>query len=63
MAPKKGQTYIPIPIPYHGTIVYLPTNSSQKSSKNHVSNEKNPGWLDYIGDYTTQLYRDYNKPL
>ena len=28
-----------------------------------VSNEKNPGWLRYIGDYTTQLYRDYNKPL
>ena len=24
---------------------------------------KNPGWLGYIGDYTTQLYRDYNKPL
>ena len=22
-----------------------------------------PGWLSYIGDYTTQLYRDYNKPL
>ena len=22
-----------------------------------------PGWLGYIGDYTTQLYRDYNKPL
>ena len=29
-----------------------------------VSNEKKPGWLGYIGDYTTQLYRDYNnKPL
>ena len=25
----------------------------------HVSNEKNLGWLGYIGDYTTQLYRDY----
>ena len=23
----------------------------------HVSNEKNLGWLGYIGDYTTQLYR------
>ena len=22
-----------------------------------------PGWLGYIWDYTTQLYRDYNKPL
>ena len=29
----------------------------------HLSQEKNPGWLGYIGDYTTQLYRDYNKPL
>ena len=28
-----------------------------------LSNEKNPGWLRYIGDYVpTQLYRDYNKP-
>ena len=24
---------------------------------------KNPGCLGYIGDYTTQLYGDYNKPL
>ena len=24
-----------------------------------VSSEKKPGWLFYIGDYTTQLYRDY----
>ena len=28
-----------------------------------LSNEKNPGYLLYMGDYTTQLYRDYNKPL
>ena len=28
-----------------------------------VSHEKNPGWLGYIRDYTTQLYRDYNKSL
>ena len=27
-----------------------------------VSNEKYPGCLVYIGDYTTQLYRDYNTP-
>ena len=25
--------------------------------------KKKPGWLGYIGDFTTQLYRDYNKPL
>ena len=24
----------------------------------HVSHEKYSGWLGYIGDYTTQLYRD-----
>jgi len=29
----------------------------------HLSHEKYPGWLGYIGHYTTQLYRDYNKPL
>ena len=28
-----------------------------------LSHEKNPGWLGYIGDYTTQLYGDYSKPL
>ena len=27
----------------------------------YLSNEKNLGWLGYIGDYTTQLYRDYNE--
>ena len=27
-----------------------------------VSNEQNPGWLGYIGGYTTQIYRDYNEP-
>ncbi len=29
----------------------------------HMSHEKTPGWLGYIGDCTTQLYGDYNKPL
>ncbi len=28
-----------------------------------LSYEKSPGWLGYIRDYTTQLYRDYKKPL
>ena len=27
------------------------------------SSVENPGWLGYIGDYTTQLYGDYNKPI
>ena len=32
--------------------------------KTQLSNEKRaPGWLGYIGDYTTLLYRDYNNPL
>ena len=35
---------------------------SLKESFQLMSNEKNPGCLGYIGDYTTQLYRDYNKP-
>ena len=29
----------------------------------NMSNEKNPGCFGYIGDYTAQLYGDYNKPL
>ena len=31
--------------------------------KKHLSNEKNPGCLGCIGDYTTQLYGDFNKPV
>ena len=30
---------------------------------NQLSNEKKPGCLVYIRDFTTQLCRDYNKPL
>ena len=37
-------------------------NSKSESTK-HLSNEKNPGCLGYIGGFTIQLYRDYNKPL
>lgn len=33
------------------------------TKKFQMSNAKIPGWLDYLGDYTTHLYRDYNKPL
>ena len=36
---------------------------NKKSTNPHLSNEENLGWLGYIGDYTTQLYGDYNKPL
>ena len=39
-------------------------SGERRMSRNHVSNEKRaPGCLVYIGGYTTQLYRDYNKPL
>ena len=31
--------------------------------ESHVSSVENPGWLFDIGDYTTQLYGDYNKPI
>ena len=31
--------------------------------KQYVSNEKKTNCLGYIGDYTTQLYGDYDKPL
>ena len=30
---------------------------------NDMSNEKRNGYLLYVGDYTTQLYRDSNKQL
>ncbi len=38
----------------------LPSSGSFKLKLRH---EENPGYLLYIGDSTTQLYRDYNKPL
>ena len=44
-------------------IVGASSDLSQGHLKQHVSNEKNPGWLGYIGHYTTQWYGDYNKPL
>ena len=28
-----------------------------------MSSVQNPGCWGYIGDYTTQLYGDYNKPI
>ena len=35
----------------------------QTNKQTQMSNEKNPGWLDFIGAYTTQFFRDYNNPL
>ena len=37
--------------------------SDGNTTGTQVSHEKNPGWLGRIRDYTTQLYRDYHKPL
>ena len=31
------------------------------SWKPNLSSDQNPGWMGYIGDYTTQLDRDYKK--
>ena len=28
-----------------------------------MSNERHPGWLGYIGEYTMQFYGDQNEPL
>ncbi len=39
-------------------IIKIPFGSQGK-----MSDEENPGCLGYIGDSTTQLYGDYNKPL
>ncbi len=34
-----------------------------RSWKHQVSSVQNPRWLGCIRDYTTQLHREYNKPL
>ena len=63
-----GKDVPPIPTWAPGTWE-IPNWLSQKSSwvfvcwYTQLSNEKNLGWLDYIGDYTTQLYGDFNTPL
>ena len=37
-------------------------SEGQTTKKQHEHPEKRaPGWFGYIGHYTTQLYRDYNK--
>ena len=43
---------------------FFPTKDIQSPHiDTHLSKEKKPGCLGYGGDYTTQLYREYNKPL
>ena len=43
---------------FAGTITTAKLKDSEAISGRQLSNEKNLGWLGYIGDYTTQLYRD-----
>ena len=40
----------------------VPQEFLNVGDESQLSNEKNPGWLGYIRDYTTQLDRDYNEP-
>ena len=47
---------------FHSSIYQLTDRGLLGFGPIQVSNEKNPGWLGYIRDYTTQLYRDCNKP-
>ena len=39
------------------------TKSISPPSSTNMSHEKKPGWLGFIGDYTIQLYGDYNELL
>jgi len=41
----------------------LPAVAHSKYVEQNLSNETYPGWLGYKGDYTTQVFRDYDKPL
>ena len=42
---------------------FIPVVARSKYVKQNLSHEKYPGWLGYIGDYTTQVFRDCKKPL
>ena len=42
---------------------YSPGCLGKEPPEKHVSNEKNPGWLGYIGDYSTQLRIPINQPV
>ena len=39
------------------------SGTCSRVEQNRIEQWKNAGWFGYIGDYTTQLFRDYNKPL
>ena len=46
-----------------GSTQEKPLKSMLEDALFHESHEKSPGWLGYIGNYTTQLYMDSNEPL
>ena len=48
-----------------GCFIYCSTSLKKSRLRDwaQLSNEKNLGWLFDIGNYTTWLYRDFNKPL
>jgi len=50
---------------FHGYVAMLVYRSVFFPVKPKIqsSNEQNPGCLGCIGDYTTQLYGDFNKPI
>ena len=56
---KKGPLVI-----FSGMMIFLPRYRDYFYFLFHdqLRNEKNPGCLGYVGDYTTQLHGDYNDP-
>ena len=42
---------------------FFQTSGCDTTPRTSMSSVQNPGWLFDIGDYTTQLYGDYNKPI
>ena len=55
---RNGNQYLKIHLLFMEGVVGVFSNFTFPSEQ-----WKNPGCLGYIGDYTTQLYRDYSKPL
>ena len=57
--PETNRQFAPENVPMVWTIHFL----WGRFAYSQVSSVENPGWLFDIGDYTTQLYGDYNKPI
>ncbi len=54
---------LPTPYQYDGIMYILASVPGLHVGGPCEQGKKPKGWLGYIGDYTTQLYRDCNKPL